>query len=472
MEDLNNGVHSEKYVTQKGITLIALIITIIVMLILVAVSINIAIRNNLFQEAKYAVRKTEDERVEEQNIGNGIIKIGNKEYIIQEDGTLKEKVDNELVYDKSITDPEGAIPTNGTITQNDVTKGIIMVDSNKNEWAWVVVPKTIYTDQTYNNGTSPAEAETTALSEGKTAEQALQIKLNKIEDIMKKYTISYRSDNFKDIWYGSPIMDENYNFSSVNANIEGLTEQQKADDSGCGLTYNDYYTLKNQMLQSVYNNGGFWVGRYEVGIDEDTLVIQQNKYLYNELSTTVSKAQKEIGELATGGKTCSLMFGIQWDLMLKYIEEKGYLTNSDGTINKDRKITSDMLKGENSKLFGNTWDAQFIVNRGEYYTLNDEKWTSIEVDNESHIVDKEKKANGYILLTTGAAEVNQVLGIYDFVGNLQEMTLEFSSESDSHPVTICGGNFYNFATDLPASGNAITGIQSGDTSYGIRPALY
>ena len=51
---------------QKGITLIALIITIIVMLILVAVTINVALNGGLFKRAKEATIKTEIQQIKEQ----------------------------------------------------------------------------------------------------------------------------------------------------------------------------------------------------------------------------------------------------------------------------------------------------------------------------------------------------------------------------------------------------------------------
>ena len=57
-------------ISQSGITLIALIITIIVMLILVAVTVNVAIDRNLFGKAKNATQTWAEKEVEESNIGN------------------------------------------------------------------------------------------------------------------------------------------------------------------------------------------------------------------------------------------------------------------------------------------------------------------------------------------------------------------------------------------------------------------
>lgn len=50
---------------QKGITLVALIITIIVMLILVAVTISVALNGGLFTKAKDARDKTVEEQLKE-----------------------------------------------------------------------------------------------------------------------------------------------------------------------------------------------------------------------------------------------------------------------------------------------------------------------------------------------------------------------------------------------------------------------
>ena len=80
---LNNMVEKDNLVcstNQKGITLIALIITIIVMLILVAVAVRAAVNSGLFGHAKNATQKWADEQRKETNIGNGPIEIGGKTY--------------------------------------------------------------------------------------------------------------------------------------------------------------------------------------------------------------------------------------------------------------------------------------------------------------------------------------------------------------------------------------------------------
>ncbi len=60
----------KKKISQSGITLIALIITIIVMLILVAVTVNLAVNSGLFGHAKNATQGWKAEEEKESNIGN------------------------------------------------------------------------------------------------------------------------------------------------------------------------------------------------------------------------------------------------------------------------------------------------------------------------------------------------------------------------------------------------------------------
>lgn len=60
---------------QRGITLIALVITIIVMLILVSVTITIAVNGGLFNYAKDAVTKTNQAKDAEQELGTGKAKV-------------------------------------------------------------------------------------------------------------------------------------------------------------------------------------------------------------------------------------------------------------------------------------------------------------------------------------------------------------------------------------------------------------
>lgn len=65
---------------QKGITLIALIITIIVMLILVGVTISMAVNGGLFNYAGTAVEETKNAINAEEQLADGGIKVGGNTY--------------------------------------------------------------------------------------------------------------------------------------------------------------------------------------------------------------------------------------------------------------------------------------------------------------------------------------------------------------------------------------------------------
>ena len=83
---------------------------------------------------------------------------------------------------------------------------------------------------------------------------------------------------------------------------------------------------------------------------ESEAIIQKNVYPYNYI--TCKQAQELSEGLAVEGKTSSLLFGIQGDLVLKYIENNSSITKSE--------IISD------STSWGNYKNSQFDVSKGKY----------------------------------------------------------------------------------------------------------
>ena len=75
--------------TNKGITLIALVITIIVMLILVGVSVTVALKGDLFGAAQKAARNTAEARNQELSLASGKVTIGGKTYNSIEEYVVK-----------------------------------------------------------------------------------------------------------------------------------------------------------------------------------------------------------------------------------------------------------------------------------------------------------------------------------------------------------------------------------------------
>ena len=98
----------------KGITLVALIITIIVMLILVAVSVNILIKSNLIGTAEKATNKYKTATEEEAN--GGTIEINGKKYNSIDD--YMEEINPTIVEPENIGDWIYVLEDDGTITIN------------------------------------------------------------------------------------------------------------------------------------------------------------------------------------------------------------------------------------------------------------------------------------------------------------------------------------------------------------------
>ncbi len=384
------------------------------------------------------------ENGEKAELDDSIIKsiITGKDYVSTEEGqpgdsSFKTKENGyEIPYSDLYNKTTGSNPTlptddntkpylpdnNTKVISNNSETGIIIQDSKKNEWVWVEVPKSIYTNTEYNGGTAPSSSED----------------YEKIENVMQAYANAYRSTTYTDTWYSKAQ--------------HGLEEQE-------------YNELKQSMLKSVYENGGFYIGRYEVGTDTPraaktdsltTPVIQRDKYPYNYV--TCSQAQERAGQLKVGNKTSSLMFGIQWDLVLKFMEEKGKL--QEGT-----KVTASMLNS-NSGAWGNYSNVSFDVKRKEglYTTTPSTKdsWTTTA---------NYTKPSSSALLTTGAADRNSVLGIYDLAGNVWEWTLEYTAYTGS-PCADRGGSYDDDGSDYPASGRTDDSTTAAYDYSGFRPALW
>jgi len=73
-----NRKGGKKMKDQKGITLVALIITIIVMLILVTVSVTVALQTNLFSAAQGGAKNTDTQAQAENKLSEGMINVQGK----------------------------------------------------------------------------------------------------------------------------------------------------------------------------------------------------------------------------------------------------------------------------------------------------------------------------------------------------------------------------------------------------------
>ena len=327
------------------------------------------------------------------------------------------------------TNPKAAIPSNvKEIVEADGNKGIVIKDENENEWVWVEVPKT------------------TVFSE-------LNIDVNG----------TFTSQNYTDIANKMITYAGVYRKGSVNQECNWTDEWY----DGCGLTQQEYIKAYQAMLKSVYTYGGFWIGRYEAGIDgsitdltkarttHTTVTIgtspkaisQKDAIPYN--FVYCSEAQMLANEMTPDSNyRSSLMFGIQWDLVCKFLEVKSNLTTAD--INSD------------SGSWGNYSNIarKITSSRAKQSSNNGMTWTSISGQKESK----------NIMLSTGASDDTNRLNIYDFAGNEWEWTLEKSSES--LPCSGRGGSCGNTTNGFVTSARNEADVEGNDNYASFRPTLY
>ena len=325
---------------------------------------------------------------------------------------------SETVSNRNPYLPKGFRQVSGTTLE----KGLTIQDSTGNQYVWVEVPKT---KEVYPT----AGLEITEFTESE---------YTAIETDLHTYTNDYRRSGWEDKYYS---------------------------DAATGLTSEQYTQLKQKMLKSVYQNGGFYIGKYETGIEntpktsgsstkapEEIPVIKQNAYPYN--NVTCSQAQTLASKMESGNYTSSLMFGVQWDLVLKYLETKG-------TSQMDLK--TDSTSWGNYK--NNAWNiTNENLKYAEHKNYSLQPWTTA--------TEKSKTSNESILLSTGASESFSKMGIYDLAGNEYEWTLEYTSTSSS-PCAPRGGIYDSAGSVFPASNHNYSCMTDAISSdFGFRCVLY
>ena len=316
-------------------------------------------------------------------------------------------VDNSGNKEETVSEPVTVIDLPGRAAglvplDGNSEEGIVARDENYNEWVWIEVPK---------------EAFTTAKTD---------TDYNAIYNDLKTYTQSYKNDSYTDT------------FISGNGNF--------ADQAA-------YNREKQKMIRSIYDNGGFWISRYEIGTDNAEEAVAEN-------TATVTKAESKQGLYPIVNKTqpqaqqivktidsdASLMFGVQWDLVLKFLETKG---------TEPTNLTT------NSASWGNYRDATFTPERGKYNTLfgTADNWQDATGIQHSTIA---------WCITTGAADYTKKMNIFDLAGNVREWTLE--STNGVSVVNRGGSGGDSGVTPVGSRSNSSVSEYNGNT--GIRAAMY
>ena len=318
----------------------------------------------------------------------------------------------------STSETKPYLPTGfSRVVGTNLDTGLVIKDTSGNEYVWVEVPKSasIYT----NAGLS-----ITTFSDDEYAS---------IETDLKNYAADYTT-----------------------------REDEHSDYRAIGLNEADYLTYKKNMLKSIYQNGGFYIGRYETGIEGEyrtkatatnptqTPVIKANVYPYNYITCYQAHALA-IG-MNSGDYTSSLMFGLQWDLTMKYLETKSI---SKGILENDS--TSKEIFKTDSTSWGNYANTAFnLLNKNALYTTTN-VW-SAEPE-----LPYEKESGTQLLIGSGGNSTFCKQNIYDLAGNLTEWTYNIIYKQDTD--TYIGGNGGDYQVD---GTNAATYCGTYDSTVGVR----
>ncbi|MCI9063660.1 MAG: type II secretion system protein [Clostridia bacterium] len=474
----------------KGITLIALVITIIVLLILAGIAISmLAGDNGILRQAAKAKTRTELAAIEEaikialltartnedgtfnnaifeeeldkaklnwskdETTGNYTIEENGEKYIVSANGNYEKvktiaelKVSGTPVTENTtLTDANGdsiIIPKNFKIASTSptvVTEGMYIEDSIGNQYVWIPVMEK---SDKYSWGVDYTDV--------KTKTEDTQEYYTAIQTALKTYTANYKDDKYKDMWFGDSSTAKHGYFEESDTNKEKLIYYTNGN-----MSKEEYENLYHNMLKSVYKNGGFYIGRYEMGIKIVKNVTEAQTYTRTKASqeyvTTddniaseaptidgmvapLSKAnaipynwitQSQAQMLAEKVKadrseeysdvSSSLLFGVQWDMVCVFIEKCDKNPQKIILSNQEEWLT----KTNYTLLWGNTKLAIFKMDQG-FYTTNAHN-DNVTWNNKSDAAKGTYKA---WLCTTGASEQNKSLNIYDLSGNEREWTLE------------------------------------------------
>ena len=337
---------------RNGITLIALVITIVVLLILAGVSIaTLTGENGILTRANEAKTETEEAKEDELRRLTALEAATNIENTTHTDNSTGEE--------KTVTIPAG-FEVSQVEGENTIADGLVIIDSKGNEFVWVPVSQENFDTEFVRRA-------------------------------------GYQSGSIQELTnsYGEADSTGNNTNSEVK---ESETTKKEA----------------KEMYKSVYDNEGFYIGRYETGKDNnENAIIQKGANVYNNVAWSrngqMNEESTEIAEGVDGTKdgaielarnfdtangyttaTSTLCYGVQWDSVLTWIDPEydDFAKDSTGKGNYNEDENTNPWKGNlattgTSKdykinniydLAGNAWewtmeskDDNGRVNRGGYY---------------------------------------------------------------------------------------------------------
>ena len=394
---------------QEGITLIALVVTIIVLIILAGVSISMIVgENGIITQAKTAKEETEiaaekeqeDLQKEEEYIDAALG--GEKSTTVLEARGGK-KYNNTT----AITDDSGDtiyIPGGFKITQDSATDtddGIVITDG-ENEFVWIPV-KDITTMYVEKSGTALSGS-----AEGVTTTTNVYSKLRIRE--------GDKSSNYTEVAPGQETGVREPDILTGADDINIAIEDENTWNNVAKSLVLEYTTIYDSIEQ--YN--GFYVGRYELTGTIDNPSIQKAQTVITDQNWyNLREACKKL--VSTQYAQTTMIYGNQWDEIINWL-----VTTQEKT---ESEVNIDSSSWGNYMVSGKTVTKEI--------SGNNENW----------------KANN----------------IYDFAGNCWEWTQEARNTNDR---VVRGGGYNDSGRGGPASdrgGDSPTGTYSQNST---RAVLY
>ena len=329
---------------EKGITLIALVVTIVVLLILAGVSISLVLNNNgVISKAKeardkYAEAQTNDEK-QLNEVSDWI-----KETVGDTTGGGSEpggSGGSGSTVD-GVTIPEGYYYVGGTkakglvisdnVADKELDKGKedVRRDLAGNQWVWVPVetPSSLYT----------------TVDEGVALDGSTGVKTTKytnseiISGIDRGLPGSYDYRE-PDILTDSGLDDTNYATAGFSS-LANMAETMKSD--------------YEEMIASLEKYKGFYIGRYELTANgEKTGATQTDVDWYT--------LYKNCTTLEVGSKVKTRMiWGLQWDATCNWLDSSGFSITDSSTWGNYYNNTADGHGSKQATGFSESWKANNI----------------------------------------------------------------------------------------------------------------
>ena len=376
---------------EKGITLIALVVTIVVLLILAGVSISLVLNNNgVISKAKDAKNQYAEAQTNDEKQLNEV-----SDWIDTKVGETTGGSDYDPASE-GVTIPDGFVYVGGT-----KDSGLVISDNSADK------------EKYKGQETVGTELE---------GNQFVWIPVENIAD-------------YKRTAYGKYNVD--------TGTIDTGTNSTKINHSSSS---SDYYTeaMPSDEKESVEQNKGYYIGRYEAGDQEST----NSKALRTSSSSTSNKITVKAGQAPYNYVTSRQAKS----LAETFSTQQGYTSVKSKLVSSyawDTAIT--FIQKTNS-------DYESSSEEGNYKNSPTFTYTGI-ADTEKN---KQTKANGTsTLIPTG--QTTAVNNIYDMGGNVWEWTTE-SYSSTLSPYTDRGGSYIDNFTINPAgirsnySDNAIVNL--------------